>query len=103
MLENDPRDMAQSHTSHSGKAGRRAKRGGDVGIRAPAARQAILTHSHVSRWGKTLKGAGLRGECRGDKCNCSIMDSPGGLSLEGEEKAGREEECGGRIHQEPLI
>lgn len=57
-------------------------------MRAPDARQAILTHSHVSRWGKTLKGAGPRGECRGDKCNCSIMDPPGGLSLEGEEKGG---------------
>lgn len=72
-------------------------------MRAQAARQAILMYSHVSIWGKTLKGAGLRGECRGDKCNCSIMDPPGGLSLEAEEEMGREEECGGRIHQEPLI
>lgn len=51
-------------------------------------------HSHVSRWGKTQEGAGLRGECRGDKCNCSIMDPPGGLGLEGEGAAGRE---GGRV------
>lgn len=26
--------------------------------------------------GETLEGAGPRGECRGDKCNCSIMDPP---------------------------
>lgn len=52
-------------------------------------------HSHVSRWGKTQEGAGLRGECRGDKCNCSIMDPPGGLSLEGEGGRGGRE--GGRV------
>lgn len=50
-----------------------------------------------SDW-ETLGGAGLHCECRGDKCNCSIMDPP-------EVWVWRvfSRRAGGRIHQEPLI